>query len=202
MSYSDLQTRIYENKVRRGFNVTDIGKELILMLEELGELNAGYLCLKKSNDHGTHLKAYQEMVDAIGDLQVYNLGLVAMFSWKADTLINKEVELPTQEYSSHIVRNDSSSFRPRREIIETPLPISLENYFPFVARELGLLAKIYKKSNKEPVGMIDHREEFKTTLGNLLGYCSKMFQIVNANEFSVLEEIVRNNETRTHEGKI
>ena len=38
MTYSSLQQRIYDNKVRRGFNVTDVGKELILMTEETRDL--------------------------------------------------------------------------------------------------------------------------------------------------------------------
>ena len=38
MSLFELQKEIYNNKVNRGFNVTDIGKEIILMAEELGEL--------------------------------------------------------------------------------------------------------------------------------------------------------------------
>ena len=33
-----LQQEIYQNKVNRGFNVTDVGKEIVLMAEELGEL--------------------------------------------------------------------------------------------------------------------------------------------------------------------
>ncbi|HJZ50474.1 MAG TPA: hypothetical protein VKE41_25055 [Roseiflexaceae bacterium] len=33
-----LQYAIYQNKVDRGFNVTDVGKEIVLMAEELGEL--------------------------------------------------------------------------------------------------------------------------------------------------------------------
>lgn len=34
MAYQELQQRIYENKVRRNFNVTDVGKEVILISEE------------------------------------------------------------------------------------------------------------------------------------------------------------------------
>ena len=41
-----LQKEIYQNKVDRGFNVTDVGKEIVLMTEELGELAKAY----KSSD--------------------------------------------------------------------------------------------------------------------------------------------------------
>lgn len=33
----ELQQEIYNNKVRRHWNVTDVGKEIVLMVEELGE---------------------------------------------------------------------------------------------------------------------------------------------------------------------
>ena len=46
MNLSEIQKRIYQNKINRGFNVTDIGKEIILMTEELGELAKAY---KNSN---------------------------------------------------------------------------------------------------------------------------------------------------------
>lgn len=42
MSLTDLQRRIYQNKAKREFNVTDIGKEIVLMTEELGELAKAY----------------------------------------------------------------------------------------------------------------------------------------------------------------
>ena len=38
MFYQQLQEKIYDNKVRRGFNVTDVGGEIILITEEFGEL--------------------------------------------------------------------------------------------------------------------------------------------------------------------
>lgn len=46
MDLTKLQKEIYQNKVNRGFNVTDVGKEIILMTEELGELARAY---KNSN---------------------------------------------------------------------------------------------------------------------------------------------------------
>ena len=37
-----LRRAIYEKKGNRGFNVTDVGKEIVLMVEELGELAHAY----------------------------------------------------------------------------------------------------------------------------------------------------------------
>lgn len=39
---SKLQKEIYQNKLNKGFNVTDVGREIILMTEELGELARAY----------------------------------------------------------------------------------------------------------------------------------------------------------------
>ena len=42
LSLDEIQKEIFQNKINRGFNVTDVGKEIILMTEELGELARAY----------------------------------------------------------------------------------------------------------------------------------------------------------------
>ena len=196
MIYSSLQQRIYDNKVRRGFNVTDVGKELILMTEEFGELNDGYICLRKSKA-GSH----EKMVDAVGDLQVYNLGLASMFGWKADEVAHPKFKSVDDalKYLKEPIYDDGYDHFISGICGTYP---EIRNYFPFVARGLGRLANAYKKSNKELVEKIDQREEFNWILHKLMRYCSDMFKNLKVEEFSVLEHIVKNNETRTHEGQI
>jgi hypothetical protein len=181
MTYSSLQQRIYDNKVGRGFNVTDVDKEIILMTEEFGELNDAYIRWRGSED-GSH----EKMVDAVGDLQVYNLGLASMFGWNADDVVNQDLKLPPPKI-----------IRPSIEI-----PPQISDYLPFAGRELGRIANAYKKSNKESVDRINRREEFRAAIGNLMGYCSEMFDVLKVEELSVLKQIVQNNETRTHDGQI
>lgn len=65
-----------------------------------------------------------------------------------------------------------------------------------------MLAKTYKTSNKQLVESIDKKDEFKKYLGNLIEYCDKMFEFENVNGNSILENIVSNNEHRTHNGQI
>jgi len=166
MVYYQLQQRIYENKLKRNFNVTDVGKEVILMTEEFGELCDAYLTNNRN-----------EIVDAVGDLMVYCLGISAMFKWNADEVLNSKVESPNN-------------------------PASLEYFFPYVGREVGMIAKTFKKSNKQAVEKINNKDQFRTHLGNLMGYLSMMFDYVKEDDFSVLEEIIRNNEQRTHQGNI
>lgn len=180
MTYSNLQQRIYENKVRRGFNVTDVGKELILMGEEYGELCNAVILMEEqadepceSGEDANRLMA----IDAVGDLMVYCLGMSAMFKWNANEIWARKVKLP----------RDTSV---------------IGGYLPYVGRELGWLNKNYKRSNKREVDEINCRDFFNLHLGNLMGYCSEMFEVLKVEEFSVLEQIVKNNETRTHEGQI
>ena len=90
MVYYELQQSIYENKVRRNFNVSDVCKEVVLMSEEFGELCDAYLT--ENNN---------EIVDAIGDLVVYCLGLSAMFKWNADEVINLNIESPISLENTH-----------------------------------------------------------------------------------------------------
>ncbi|MGC9350040.1 MAG: MazG nucleotide pyrophosphohydrolase domain-containing protein [Anaerolineae bacterium] len=80
-----LQREIYQNKVRRNFNVTDVGKEIVLMVEELGELAHAY----KNSDKrpAPDISHKDEMVDAIGDLMVYCLGLCEMLDVDSEEVL-------------------------------------------------------------------------------------------------------------------
>ena len=93
MEYSALQKRVYENKVRRGFNTTDIGKEINLLAEESGELCDAILQNNRA-----------DITDAIGDLMVYCLGLCEMFKFNSDETINHVSEPPKvlAYYALHI----------------------------------------------------------------------------------------------------
>jgi NTP pyrophosphatase (non-canonical NTP hydrolase) len=85
-----LQREIYQNKVDRGFNVTDVGKEIVLMAEELGELARAY----KNSDKlpAPDVSHKDEMVDAVGDLMVYCLGLCEMLDVDGEDVLQTIVE--------------------------------------------------------------------------------------------------------------
>ena len=163
MEYADLQRTIYQNKLAKIFNVTDVGKEIVLMTEEFGELCDS--CIRDSTE---------DITDAVGDLMIYCLGLSAMFEWNSDEVVN--------------------------EVPETFAAVS--KCLPYIGREVGFLAKAYKKSNQKPVSEIDNRDEFRLRLGNIMGYCKAAFVAHRADELSVLEGIVSANTNRTHEGHI
>lgn len=87
---SKLQKEIYQNKVNRKFNVTDIGKEIVLMIEELGELARAYKNSNKKSARETNQK--EEMIDAIGDLMIYCLGLCEMLGVNSEEVLEKIIE--------------------------------------------------------------------------------------------------------------
>lgn len=85
----ELQQEIYNNKVRRNWNVTDVGKEIVLMVEELGELARAY---KNSNKlPAAEIDQREEITDAIGDLMVYCLGLCEMMGGNAEEVLTQIV---------------------------------------------------------------------------------------------------------------
>jgi len=90
MNLSELQKDIYQNKINRGFNVTDVGKEIVLMVEELGELARAY----KNSDKkpAKEISHKDEMVDAVGDLMIYCLGLCEMLGVNSEEVLDKIIE--------------------------------------------------------------------------------------------------------------
>jgi NTP pyrophosphatase (non-canonical NTP hydrolase) len=90
MDLYKLQKEIYQNKIDRGFNVTDVGREIVLMVEELGELARAY----KNSDKkpAREISNKDKMVDAVGDLMIYCLGLCEMLGVNSEEVLEKTVE--------------------------------------------------------------------------------------------------------------
>ena len=101
MTLSEIQKKIYQNKINRGFNVTDIGKEIILMTEELGELAKAY---KNSNKKSAkEINNKEEILDAIGDLMIYCLSLFEMIGVNGEAIIKKIIKNnETRSHTGHI----------------------------------------------------------------------------------------------------
>jgi NTP pyrophosphatase (non-canonical NTP hydrolase) len=90
MEIANLQKEIFKNKQNRNFNTTDVGKEIILMTEELGELAKAY----KNSDKkpAKEISNKEEILDAAGDLMVYCIGLCEMMGQDAGQLLAKIIE--------------------------------------------------------------------------------------------------------------
>ncbi len=75
-----LQKRIYENKVAKGFNVTDIYKEFCYTYGELSEACEAYM--KKKDDLGEEL----------ADVMIYLLGISEILGIDLEEEIQNKVE--------------------------------------------------------------------------------------------------------------
>ena len=71
-----LQKKIYENKVARGFNVTDVNKEFCLIYGEVAEA-----WRKKKND----------LSEELADIAIYLLGLSEILGIDLENEIQKKV---------------------------------------------------------------------------------------------------------------
>lgn len=78
MNVQQMQDRVYANKIKRGFNTTEVWPEIIHLMEELGELATAF---RDENQ--------VEMVDAVGDLIVFGLGLFSIFGQDAEMVLEK-----------------------------------------------------------------------------------------------------------------
>lgn len=95
-----LQKEIYENKIKRGFNTTDVGKEIVAMVEELGELANAYK--RSDKKHPREISNKDLMVDAVGDLMVFCLGLYEMFGVNGEKVLEEIVENnKIRKYTGH-----------------------------------------------------------------------------------------------------
>ena len=81
LTFRQIQKRIWDNKVKKGFNTTDISKEFLYLTEELGEAVKAYR--KENND---------ELAEEVVDIIIYSLGLVEMLGKDVYEEIIKKME--------------------------------------------------------------------------------------------------------------
>ena len=81
LTLREIQERIWDNKVKKGFNTTDIGREFLYLTEELGEAVKAYR--KGDKD---------ELAEEIVDLIIYSLGLFKMLGKDGYEEIIKKME--------------------------------------------------------------------------------------------------------------
>ena len=80
MSLKQLQKQVYQNKVNKGFNVTNIEKEFCLLYGEVAEAYEAYR--KKKDDLGEEL----------ADVAVYLLGLAEILGFDLEQEITMKME--------------------------------------------------------------------------------------------------------------
>ena len=80
MDLRDIQKAVYQNKLNKGFNVTDVNKEFCLLYGEVGEAYEAWR--KKKDDVGEEL----------ADIAIYLLGLSEILGIDLASEIEKKVE--------------------------------------------------------------------------------------------------------------
>ena len=85
-----LQQRVYQNKIAKGFNVTDVYQEINFIHQEVGEVFMAYL--KKKDDIGEEL----------ADVMIYLLGLAEILGIDLEKELMKKIEKnERREYSKN-----------------------------------------------------------------------------------------------------
>lgn len=100
LTLKEIQKKIWDNKVKKGFNTTDISKEFLYLMEELGEAVRAYR--KDSKD---------ELTEEVVDLIIYSLGLLEMLGKDGyDEIIKKIEKNEKREY-----QGEKGAFRQLRK---------------------------------------------------------------------------------------
>ena len=81
MDLDEMQKKIWDNKVKKGFNLTDVPKEFCYLYGEVAEAYDAYL--KKKDDLGEEL----------ADVAIYLLGLSNMLGFSLKEEIEKKMEI-------------------------------------------------------------------------------------------------------------
>jgi NTP pyrophosphatase (non-canonical NTP hydrolase) len=81
MTLYEMQKQVFQNKVDKGFNVTNVEKEFCGLYGEVGEAYDAYR--KKKDDLGEEL----------ADVAIYLLGLSEMLGFKLHDEIEKKMEI-------------------------------------------------------------------------------------------------------------
>lgn len=79
MNMNELQKKIWQNKVNKGFNTTDVNKEFCLLYGEVSEAYEAWL--KKKDD----------LNEELADIAIYLMGLSEMLGFDLATEIENKV---------------------------------------------------------------------------------------------------------------
>ena len=80
MDLNEMQKEVWDNKVKKGFNLTNVEKEFCYIYGEVGEAYEAYL--KKKDDLGEEL----------ADIGLYLLGLSNMLGFSLQEQMEKKLE--------------------------------------------------------------------------------------------------------------
>ena len=105
LTLREIQKRIWDNKVKKGFNITDISKDLLYLTEELGEaVNPEAVKAYRKDDK-------DELAEEVVDIIIYSLGLLQMLGKDGyEEIIKKMEKNEKREY-----QGEKGAFKQLRE---------------------------------------------------------------------------------------
>ena len=80
MNMKEMQKEIWQNKINKGFNTTDVNKEFCLLYGEVAEAYDAY---RKKKDY---------LNEELADIAIYLMGISQMLGYDLETEIIKKVE--------------------------------------------------------------------------------------------------------------
>ena len=80
MNMKEIQKEIWQNKLNKGFNTTDVNKEFCLLY---GEVSEAYDAFRKKKD---------DLNEELADIAIYLMGLSEILGFDLETEILKKVE--------------------------------------------------------------------------------------------------------------
>ena len=87
MNMKEMQKEIWQNKINKGFNTTDVNKEFCLLY---GEVSEAYEAWKKKKD---------DLGEELADIAIYLMGLSEMLGFDLeDEIINKVKKNEKRDY--------------------------------------------------------------------------------------------------------
>lgn len=78
---TEIQERIYQNKINKGFNVTDIKEEFLNIIKEIAEAIEAY---EQSSD---------ELGEELSDIIIYVIGIAAILKIDIENELKKKVDV-------------------------------------------------------------------------------------------------------------
>ena len=94
MDLEQMQKRVYQNKLNKGFNVTDVPKEFCYLYGEVAEAYDAYL------------KNKEDLGEELADIAIYLLGLSEILGYN----LKEQIEYKMQKNEKRIYKNVGKSY--------------------------------------------------------------------------------------------
>ena len=81
MELREMQKQVWENKIRHGFDITNVDREFCLLYGEVGEAYEAYI------------KKHDNLGEELADVAIYLMGLAGMVGLDLESEVTKKMEI-------------------------------------------------------------------------------------------------------------